>query len=171
MAKGFIKSKEEKWIDENGNERIVTTEKEFHYNTQEDAFYMVFVNYIQWTYGVKGVTTIKLLIKLLERAEFNSGEIAIPSGLRKQLIAELKISPSMFTKALKELIETEVLQQRKLEILDSDSKKEEPIKGLYLINPEMFWKGDLKKRKDLIVVFKSGIKDKIDQETGEILET
>lgn len=44
----------------------------------------------------------------------------------------------MFTKALKELIETEVLQQRKLEILDSDGKKEEPIKGLYLINPEMF---------------------------------
>jgi hypothetical protein len=101
---------------------------------------MVFVNYVQWTYGVKGVTTIKLLIKLLERAEFNSGEIAIPSGLRKQLIEELKISPSMFTKALKELIDTDVLHLKKLTIKNEETgeKKEEIVKGIYLINPEMF---------------------------------
>jgi hypothetical protein len=33
----------------------------------------------------------------------------------------------------------------------------------------MFWKGELKKRKELIVIFKSKISEIVDQETGEIL--
>jgi hypothetical protein len=47
MAKGFIKSSERTFYDENGNKKVETIEKNFQYKTDEDKFYMVFVNFVK----------------------------------------------------------------------------------------------------------------------------
>ena len=47
MAKGFIKSSERTIYDENGNKRMETLQKDFHYKTDEDKFYMVFINFVK----------------------------------------------------------------------------------------------------------------------------
>jgi hypothetical protein len=47
MAKGFIRSSERTITDENGIQRIQTTEKEFRFKSEEDPFYMVFVDFVK----------------------------------------------------------------------------------------------------------------------------
>jgi hypothetical protein len=47
MGKGFIKSTETRYIDENGQERVVTTQKEYAYKSNEDSFYMVFIKFVK----------------------------------------------------------------------------------------------------------------------------
>lgn len=47
MAKGFIKSSERTYTDENGIQRVQTIEKEFHYKSEEDPFYMVFIDFVK----------------------------------------------------------------------------------------------------------------------------
>lgn len=159
MSKGFIKSTEKTWTDENGQIQSSTVEKEFVYKTLEDEFYMIFVNFVKWMYGIKSISAIKLLLKLLEIAQFNTGEVSISSGLRADLISELEISSSMFSKAINELLVNNALFPKIKSITKNGEKINKIIKNEYIINPEMFWKGELRKRKDLRIIFQSKEED------------
>lgn len=158
MSKGFIHSTERTVYDEYGKPKIETTEKQFSYKTDEDSFYMVFVDFVKWMYNITSVNSLKLLPKLMEIAEFNTGEITLSSGIRKKIEQQLKLSPATFTRALNDLIENDVLRKVFLKEVDEETGEvfsTTELKGQYMINPEMFWKGELKKRKTLSVVFKS----------------
>lgn len=165
--KRFISSTERKYYDENGNVKVDTISKSVVHKTTEDSFYMVFTNYVMWMYQVKSTATLKILYKILEQAEFNTGNVDITTGFRSQLISDLNICKSQITKSLNELTDKQVLIQRT--IIKGDQTI--PLKGCYTINPEMFWKGDLSKRKELKITFESISEkdDVIDEETGEIL--
>ncbi len=160
MAKGFIKSSERTYTDENGIQRVQTIEKEFHYKSEEDPFYMVFIDFVKWMYNITSVGSLKLLPKLLEIAEFNSGKISLSPGKRDEIQKELQMSKSTFTRALNDLIENNAIfktystpiDEETGEILESEKKE---IKGEYLVNPEMFWKGSLKDRAELRVKFEA----------------
>lgn len=166
MGKHLIKSQEVQWVDENGQLQASSTTKELVYKTNEDEFYMVFINFVKWMYGIKSVAALKLLPKLLENAKFNTGEISISSGLRQQISLELGISDSAFSKAIKELVDNKALYPKEIEITKSNGEKEtQIIKGEYTVNPTMFWKGDLKNRKELRVVFESK-EDSIDKKSN-----
>lgn len=165
--KKFINSTESKYYDENGNVRVDTTSKTVIHKTTEDSFYMVFTNYVMWMYQVKSAATLKILYKILERAEFNTGDVDITAGFRSQLESDLGLCKSQITKSLNELTEKNVLIQRTI----IKNEKEIPLKGCYTVNPEMFWKGELAKRKELRITFESVPEDNfvVDKETGEIL--
>lgn len=47
MAKGFIKSNEVIYRDENGIERKRTVSKEFTQKVDQDKFYMTFIDYVK----------------------------------------------------------------------------------------------------------------------------
>lgn len=47
MAKGFIKSSERTFFDENGQMQVQTTQKEFKFKSEEDKFYMVFIDFVK----------------------------------------------------------------------------------------------------------------------------
>ena len=47
MAKGFIKSSERTFYDENGQMQVQTTQKEFKFKSEEDKFYMVFIDFVK----------------------------------------------------------------------------------------------------------------------------
>ena len=151
--KKFINSTERKVYDETGNVKVETISKTIVHKTDEDSFYMTFTNYIMWMCQVKSVATLKILYKLLEQAEFNTGNIDIPAGVRTEIETTLDICKSQFTKSITELINKNVLWQRT--VLDKSTGELKPLKGCYTINPEMFWKGDLKTRRDLRVTFES----------------
>lgn len=71
MSKKFtVYSSEQKVIDEQGRTRVQTTEKKINFKVDDDdKFYMVFLNCVSWMYGIKSLTTLKILYKLLEYAE------------------------------------------------------------------------------------------------------
>lgn len=155
MSKGFIKQTERKFLDENGIERFQTLTKEFTYKNQQDPFYMVFVQYVQWMYSLKSITTLKVLYKLLEMAEYNTGDVSLSTGKRNEIMKELDISRSSLTQSINHLVEAGAIHQKTIESVNQETGEItiETIRGEYLIAPEMFWKGDLKKRSELKVTF------------------
>lgn len=67
---------------------------------------------------------------------------------------ELKISRPAITKAINELVEKDALQACYL-VNNETGEIIKQIKGQYKVNPIMFWKGELSKRKELKVTFES----------------
>lgn len=47
MAKHFIRSSERTITDENGVQRVQTVDKEYVFKSEEDPFYMVFVDFVK----------------------------------------------------------------------------------------------------------------------------
>lgn len=151
MAKKVIKSKETQYFDENGVLREQTLNKEVSDVTKEDSFYMTFINYVGWKFGLKSDTTKNVLEKLLNAAEFNTGIVILGTDQRAEIVDSLHISKSTLSQSIAQLIKLEVISPVKK--IDIKTGEEVDSKNTYLINPQMFWKGELKKRKELIVTF------------------
>lgn len=153
MSKGYVKSTEIVIKDEYGNDRVKTTEKIFKHDAEGENFYMVFVNYVQWMYDLKGVVPIKVLHSLLEEASINTGKVSLSTGKRQQIITRLGISRCAFYKAISQLIEANAISRAYY--INEDTGEQIESQGDFYINPEMLWKGDKGKRKELIVTFKA----------------
>lgn len=76
----------------------------------------------------------------MELADFNTGEVSLSPGKRKEILDQFEISRSSFTQSLNYLIEQNILQQKFKEVVDKDTGEviKEEIKGEYRINPDMF---------------------------------
>lgn len=153
MGKGFITSNEVIYKDENGIERKRTVSKEFTHKIDQDKFYMTFIDYVKWIYGLTTITTLKVLYKLLEIAEYNTGEVSLSPGKRQEIMESIGIKKSAFTQALNQLVESGALEVKYK--TDKDTGELIPVRGEYRISPEMFWKGELKKRTELKVTIET----------------
>lgn len=122
-------------VDENGVVIEETTQKVWTINKNTEPFFLTYINSISWIYGLKSVTTIKILYKLLEKANFNTNKVDLSTKLRKSICDSLDISQVSFSKSLKTLIDLNILK-------DCDDA--------YEIAPEFFWKGDYKTREALM---------------------
>lgn len=103
--------------------------------TEEDEFYMVFCKTIAGVYELNYADDLKMIIKLNQIAEFNSGRVSISAGMRQSISTELGIHTSNISKSLKRLTD---------KMLISGDR------GEYVINPKVFWKGDRKMRQDVL---------------------
>ena len=153
MGKGFITSNEVIYKDENGIERKRTVSKEFTHKIDQDKFYMTFIDYVKWIYGLTTITTLKVLYKLLEIAEYNTGEVSLSPGKRQEIMESIGIKKSAFTQALNQLVESGALEVKYK--VDKNTGELIPVRGEYRISPEMFWKGELKKRTELKVTIET----------------
>lgn len=114
---------------------IVTTAKEYSIKTTPDSFYMVFIDSMSKIFEIKSLIDRKLLSKLCMKAEFNTGIVSISQADRKVILQELEINSPQMSKSLSNLI--------KLGLITGSE-------GTYVINPSVFWKGDMKSRKELL---------------------
>jgi hypothetical protein len=114
---------------------IVTTSKTFNIKVNQDEFYMVYIENMAGFFNLKSVVEMKVLTKFCMMADFNTGRVLLPSGLRTQLVEFLDISSQQLSNAIKKLKENE--------LLDGD-------KGTYYINPIVFWKGNNETRNTLL---------------------
>ena len=67
------------------------------------------------------------------------------------------IKKSAFTQALNQLVESGALEVKHK--TDKDTGELIPVRGEYRISPEMFWKGELKKRTELKVTIETKYTD------------
>lgn len=151
--KGFVTSTTRTITDENGITRERTESKQFVYRTDEDSFYAVFISYVKWLYKINSAVTIKVLLYMLDIAEFNTGRVSLTAGERSNIMEELHISSQALSRAVRELVSVEAISKNY--IVNRETGEQRERKGEYLINPEMFWKGELKKRRQLVVEFRS----------------
>lgn len=130
----------------------------------EEPFGVIFFRYIGWIYGITNPTALKLLFMFSEMAEFNTGRFKLNSFDKSEIINRLEISRVTFYSALNILIENNAV--KKDIRIDKETGEQISIKDYYMINPEMFWRGDLKKRKEFKVTFESCIDDLDEKKKG-----
>ena len=111
------------------------TGKYFTERVQEDSFYMTFIDYVSPLFGLKPEGAKNLLVYMCQHAQFNTGQVSLTTADRKQITKELGLSNNSITNYLKKL--------KDLKLISGES-------GLYMINPQIFWKGDLNIRRNLL---------------------
>lgn len=118
-----------------GEIATVETVKRHKISVDSEPFYMVFIDYIAPFYNLSNTTSKNVLAWMCTKAEFNTGKISLSTKDRDDIINLLGIKKSALSNALKELNEKDLIKGEK---------------GSYIINPQIFWKGDLLTRNNLL---------------------
>jgi len=72
---------------------------------------------------------------MCQNAEFNTGRVAITVGKRKEIMQKLDIGTNSISAYLKKMKELKIITGKD---------------GEYMINPKIFWKGDLNTRRNFL---------------------
>lgn len=99
----------------------------------------VFYRELQWIYKCRSRATLAVMMSLSFMTGRNSAEFYLSPKDREELASDLNLSRTSVSVALSSLIEKKVIARA----LDSDGKKKN---GHYVLNPVMFWYGDLSRR-------------------------
>lgn len=135
MKKFLVKEYKGQRIDPETGEIYEFSEKKEVIKTDVEPFFLTYSRQILALYNstVLNVTT-KVLYKLLEFAEFNTGKVYMNSERVEEIMSICSISRSSYHRAINELIEIGVISKNK---------------NTYTIAEDMFWKGDRKAREEI----------------------
>lgn len=138
MARRLTGTKTVQTVDGATGELItVETEKNFLLKVDPERFYMCFFEKMSSFYGIKHISDMKIMVAMCEQAEFNTGIVTMSKRVRAIIGEKTGVSMSNISKNLKRLIDIDLIAE---------------MNGDYVINPEVFWKGELKKRAELLEV-------------------
>jgi len=100
-----------------------------------ESFYMVFVNWISLEYQIKSDVAKSILTWMLTNAEYNTGKVRLTTVDREEVCKLYNITNNALSIYLNKL--------KKLNLIQGS-------KGIFNINPEIFWKGELSVRNKLL---------------------
>lgn len=109
--------------------------KNFTVQTTTDKFYMTFIDFAAPLFDLKQGLDKALIAKLCCMAEFNTGIVKLTTQDRSDICKFLGISKQQLTNSLGRI--------KKLNLLSGSN-------GNFLINPKIFWKGDMKSRSEAL---------------------
>lgn len=133
MAKNFNQVVVKEYVDKDTGEILsYESEKTFTQKIEKDKFYITYIDFIAPFFKLKSAKAKDLLIWMCNNAEFNSGRVLMPTEIRDQISKELDMSANGITNNLKSL--------KDLNLISGE-------RGVFTINPQVFWKGDEKARK------------------------
>lgn len=159
MGKHFIETGHETYVDQFGNPQVRDYRKVIEIDVQEDPFYLTFIRYVGWMYDIRGNVALNVMAKLMEFAEFNTGIVNLSPIMRQRIKEDVGIESSALTRAIALLVEKGAIRQTTY--VDKKTGEVKAARGEYVINPQMFWKGELSKRKGLIVEFRAAYDDSV----------
>ena len=133
MEKKYLKN-ETTVVDQETGE-IITTSKTYAVKSQQDEFYISYINNMVGFFNLKSVVDIKLITKMCMIAEYNTGRVLITREVRAEIKQLLKISSQQMTNSLNSL--------RKIGLIKGTY-------GTYFLNPMVYWKGTNDSRNDLL---------------------
>ena len=100
-------------------------------------FFITFIGHMAPFYKMNPSVNAKILAWMCERAQFNTGKVLLTADEREELCKTLEISQSQLTHGLKKL--------REFKLIEGQSGR-----GTFIINPDIFWKGELSERDKLL---------------------
>lgn len=153
FAMGTVKKITRTTTDVSGNEFTEVTEIQIQHNHKEEPFYKTYIDYVGWMYDINNGAAKSVLVYFMEHAEYNTGLVRFTAIDRKQLMMKLNLSRAGLYKAIKYLEKVSAV---------TSVEYEGAVGGQYMINPQMFWKGDKNMRSDLMVSFCRIINDPVD---------
>lgn len=133
MGQNFSQLVVKEYVDtETGEILSYESQKTFTQKIEKDKFYITYIDFIAPFFKLKSAKAKDLLIWMCNNAEFNTGRVLLPAEVRIHISEELDMSPGSITNNLKAL--------KDLNLISGE-------KGVFTINPQIFWKGDEKARK------------------------
>lgn len=133
----YVKSVVKEVLDkETGEIYTVETSKTWSSKVHDtESFYMVFVNWISLEYQIKSDVAKSILTWMLTNAEYNTGKVRLTTVDREEVCKLYNITNNALSIYLNKL--------KKLNLIQGS-------KGIFNINPEIFWKGELSVRNKLL---------------------
>lgn len=135
MKKFITKEYKGQRVDPESGEIYEFSECKSVIKTDVEPFFLTYSKQILALYDstVLNVTT-KVLYKLLEFAEFNTGKVYMNSDRVEEIMQVCGISRASYHRAIKELMDIGIITKNK---------------STYTISENMFWKGDRKAREEI----------------------
>jgi len=151
-TKHFLESKTISRVDPETGEIVETEVKKLvKVNMgKQDEFYMTYCSYLSSLYELTYADDIKLMVKLCEWGEFDTGDVQLTSARRQEITDTMGMHNSNISKSIKRLKEKNLIAGDK---------------GAFKINPVIFWKGDRAVRKDILK--KDGLSVMFNFQVGE----
>ena len=114
-----------------------TVETEYKEKVVAEPFFMVFTDMVIPLYESRTIlnATTKVLFKLLEFAEWNTGKAYINAARAKEIMESCRIGKTSYHEALKNLAEAHLIEKEGT---------------TYTILPAAFWKGERKVRNEIV---------------------
>ena len=135
---------------ETGESLQYESTKVYKRKVDSENFYMVFFDYLKHFSSLrKSAVNNNVLNELCKRAGFNTGAINMSQKIRDEICTELDISKTQLSNSLKALRDDDLISQDR---------------GEYKVNPQIFWRGDQRIRKEEL------LKNKKLQVTYEIVD-
>lgn len=135
MGKNIIRTTTATQLDKDGAVRNYTESMEV-VKVDTEPFFLTYSKQILALYDMPVFNaTTKVFWKLLEFAEWNTGEVIMNVNRRNEIMQVCSISKTSYYRALDELIAAGLITKDK---------------DVYTIDERMFWKGDRKSRKELM---------------------
>ena len=123
-------------VDKETGEVISSTiSKTFSVKAKSDEFYFTFLTLLKDIIGLKSIVDLKVLYVLCNMAEFNTGKVSMSTNKRGEICEMLGITYNTLANSISRLKKNNFI---------TDKKRD------YTINPDYFWKGDLKTRDQLL---------------------
>lgn len=133
MSQNFSQLVIKEYVDKDTGEVLsYESQKTFTQKIDKDKFYITYIDFIAPFFQLKSAKAKDLLIWMCNNAEFNTGRVLLPADIRVQISNDLEMSTGSITNNLKAL--------KDLNLISGE-------KGVFTINPQIFWKGDEKARK------------------------
>lgn len=135
MGKYLISSFETEQVNKETGELIKRTKSVSVESKKLEPFFLTYSKEIMALYGrsIFNATT-KVLWKLLEYAEYNTGKVYMNAERIKEVLQDCNISKSSYYRSIDELRDAGIIEVRK---------------NTFTIAENMFWKGDRKSRENL----------------------
>ena len=111
------------------------TQKTFTKKVETDSFYMTFIDYVAPLFNLKSDAAKNVLNWMCCHAEYNTGKVQLTTNQRDLACKELGMKSNSLSNHLKKL--------KDLNLINGE-------KGDFVINPQIFWKGDTITRNKLL---------------------
>lgn len=136
MKKFTVKEFKGQRVNPETGEILEYSEQKTVIKTEVEPFFLTYSKQILALYdsSVLNATT-KVLYKLLEFAEFNTGKVYMTSDRVDEIMSVCNISRPSYHRAIKELVNIGIISKNK---------------NTYTISENMFWKGDRRVRDEII---------------------
>lgn len=136
MSKYITRRVKNERKDPKTGEVLEYTDRQEVIKNEVEPFFLTYSREILALYG-KSIfnATTKVLWKLLEIAEYNTGKVYVTAERRNNIMSACEISRASYDRAVRELVEADIM------IKEGNT---------YTIRENMFWKGDRDERKKLL---------------------
>lgn len=108
-----------------------------------DKAVKVFFDELQWMQTCHSRAVLAVMMCVSFMTNKNSAEFYLSPEDRRELLTELNLSRSSLSTAMSALVEKKVIAP----LVDNEGKKRN---GHYVLNPVMFWYGDLYRRRSAV---------------------